>query len=305
MSLPSSPPWPRESILAAARAMAGGAGFAPALLAALTSPHADSRQVVAAIHNAPGIALRVLKVANSAFYGHSGRVDALDRAVQVLGLDAVRTMASAACLDRVLPGADSAGGGPRAADLLNHSLATAVLARDLALLLLPERCADAFLAGLLHDLGYRMVQRLAGAPAGGCAGTGLLGRAQERAQEQAHDSGHHGEHDGATIARLWHGPCAALVFESWSLPGWLVGVVACHHRPADAAAELGTELGALTRIVAAAEHLAEASGHGLAEEPLSEEPWPLPELERDSPALTALRQQLPRSLAALNLALAC
>ena len=301
MSLPSSPPWPRESILAAARAMAGGAGFAPALLAALTSPHADSRQVVAAIHNAPGIALRVLKVANSAFYGHSGRVDALDRAVQVLGLDAVRTMASAACLDRVLPGADSAGGGPTAADLLNHSLATAVLARDLALLLLPERCADAFLAGLLHDLGYRMVQRLAGAPTGGCAGTGLLGRAQER----AHDSGHPGEPDGATIARLWHGPCAALVFESWNLPGWLVGVVACHHRPADAAAELGTELGALTRIVAAAEHLAEASGHGLAVEPLSEEPWPLPELERDSPALTALCQQWPRSLATLNLALAC
>jgi HD-like signal output (HDOD) protein len=301
MSLPSSAPWPRESILTAARAMAGGAGFAPALLAALTSPHADARRVVAAIHNAPSIALRVLKVANSAFYGHAGRVDALDRAVLVLGLDAVRTMASAACLDRVLPGADLAGGGPTASDLLNHSLATAVLARDLALLLLPERSADAFLAGLLHDLGYRVVQRLAGAPMGGCAGTGLRGHAQER----AHDSGDHGEHDGATIARLWHGPCAALVFESWNLPGWLVGVVACHHRPADAAAELGTELGALTRIVAAAEHLAEASGHGLAVEPLSEEPWPLPELERDSPALTALCQQWPRSLATLNLALAC
>ena len=84
-----------------------------------------------------------------------------------------------------------------------------------------------------------------------------------------------------------------------------MGVVACHDRPADAAAELGTELGALTRIVAAAEHLAEASGHGLAVEPLSEEPWPLPELERDSPALTALRQQWPQSLTALNLALAC
>ena len=83
MSLPSSPPWPRESILAAARAMAGGAGFAPALLAALTSPHADSRQVVAAIHNAPGIALRVLKVANSAFYGCSGRVDALPHKIEI------------------------------------------------------------------------------------------------------------------------------------------------------------------------------------------------------------------------------
>lgn len=297
MSLPSSPPWPRESILAAARAMAGGAGFAPALLAALTSPHADSRQVVAAIHNAPGIALRVLKVANSAFYGCSGRVDALERAVQMLGLDAVRTMASAACLDRVLPGADLAGGGPSAADLLNHSLATAVLARDLAMLLLPERSADAFLAGLLHDLGYRVVQRLAGAPMGGRAAAGHRGGAPDRSPDCPPE--------GATTAQRWHGPCAALVFDSWNLPGWLAGVVACHHRPADAALELGPELGALTRIVAAAEHLAESSGHGLAVEPLSGEPWPLPELEPDSAALTALRQQWPQSLAALNLALAC
>ena len=158
MSLPFSLPWSWETILAAARAMAGGGGFAPTLLAALASPHADSRHVVAAIHSAPGIALRVLKVANSAFYGRAGQVDTLDRAVQVLGLDAVRSMASAACLDRVMPGADLAG-GPSAAELQNHSLASAVLARDLALLLMPERAADAFLAGLLHDLGYRVVQR--------------------------------------------------------------------------------------------------------------------------------------------------
>ena len=242
------------------------------------------------------LALRVLKVANSAFYGCSGRVDALERAVQMLGLDAVRTMASAACLDRVLPGADSAGGGPSAADLLNHSLATAVLARDLAMLLLPERSADAFLAGLLHDLGYRVVQRLAGAPMAAAAAS-LRGGAPDGAPG--------GEPEGATTARQWHGPCAALVFDSWNLPGWLAGVVAFHHRPADAAGELGPELGVLTRIVAAAEHLAESSGHGLAVEPLSEEPWPLPELEPDSAALTTLRQQWPQSLAALNLALAC
>lgn len=280
MSLLSSLPWRQELILAAARSMAGGAGSAPALLAALASPDADARRVVAAIHVAPGIALRVLKVANSAFYGRAGRVDTLDRAVQVLGLDAVRTMASAACLDRVMPGVDSAS-GPSAPELLNHSLATAVLARDLALLRLPERSADAFLAGLLHDLGYRVVQRLAGAAVGEAARSGTQ--------------------DDATIARLWHGPCAELVFDSWSLPDWLARVVACHHRPADA----GPALESLTRIVAAADHLADEAGHGLAWEDLADEPWPLPELDPDSPALQALRRQVPQSLAALNLALAC
>ncbi len=276
--------------------MAGGAGFAPTLLAALALPHADSRRVVAAIHNAPGVALRVLKVANSAFYGRAGQVDTLDRAVQVLGLDAVRTMASAACLDRVMPGTDSSGGGPSAADLLNHSLATAVLARDLAQMLLPGRAADAFLAGLLHDLGYRVVQQLAGPHAEKCAGTGAAADAADGAAEGAAD----GAANRAALAFRWHGPCAALVFDSWNLPDWLARVVASHHRPADA----GPEHEPLTRIVAAAEQWADASGHGLALEPLSDAPWPLPDVDPDSPALQALRQQWPQSLAALKLALA-
>jgi HD-like signal output (HDOD) protein len=258
--------------------MAGGAGTVPALLATLMSPDADPRKVVAAIHNAPGIALRVLKVANSAFYGRVGRVDTMDRAVQVLGLDVVRTMASAACLDRVMPGSDG-NGGPSSVNLLNHSLATAVLARDLALLLLPERSADAFLAGLLHDLGYRVVQRLIASDAQGGSAPAA---------------------DAATLARRWHGACAALVFHSWNLPDWLARVVAFHHEPAGA----GAEHERLTRIVAAAEHLADASGHGLALDELSDEPWPLPELVPDGPAVTELRQRWPQSLAALNLALA-
>jgi putative nucleotidyltransferase with HDIG domain len=101
----------------------------------------------------PALAARVLKVANSAFYG-SRSITSIDRALTVLGAVAVAGIAMVARFD-----ANLAPQSPRASEfraLRRHSLMTAVAAKALA-----ARAENsqwdreaAFVVGLLHDLGW-------------------------------------------------------------------------------------------------------------------------------------------------------
>lgn len=95
--------------------------------------------------------LRVLRVANSAFYGQARKVGSIDRAVAVLGIDGVRVIAAAACLDHTLPRTPATR--ELSAALHRHSLCCGVSARILARAVAPEFTGEAFIAGLLHDIG--------------------------------------------------------------------------------------------------------------------------------------------------------
>ena len=131
--------------------LAGGTVTASRLLATACSPEADLRQLRRLIEADPGLMLRVLRVANSAFYGQPRKIGSIDRAVTVLGIDGVRVIAAAACLDHALPRAPATR--ELSAALHRHSLCCGVAARIMARTLAPEHTGEAFIAGLLHDIG--------------------------------------------------------------------------------------------------------------------------------------------------------
>src|SRR5262245_4441457 len=62
----------------------GGAQTAHRILAALCDPTLGSREVADIVQREPGLSARVLKVANSAYYGFSRNVATLERALIVL-----------------------------------------------------------------------------------------------------------------------------------------------------------------------------------------------------------------------------
>src|SRR5882724_6893440 len=66
------------------------------------STAADLRQVVS--HD-PALVTRILKVVNSSFYGLSGQVSSIERAIVLLGLNAVKNTAVAASLGQMFRGA--------------------------------------------------------------------------------------------------------------------------------------------------------------------------------------------------------
>lgn len=190
------------------------------ILAALCDSNLDSRQVAEIIQREPGLSARVLKVANSAFYGSSRHIATLDRALVLLGLDAVRGIAAAACLDRsVARRSPQAAISPRA--LTHHCVASAFAAESLT-----KRCGrsapEAFMAALLHDFGVPVQERLDSA---GVVKLMSALQADAAAEPAALE---------AQLVQVSHFRCAEVVFEHWNLPPTIVRAVCHHDNPAQA-----------------------------------------------------------------------
>lgn len=120
------------------------------LLASFGHEEIESGYLVSKIEQDQGLAARVLRVANSAFYGLSSSVSAVNEAVVVLGFNTVRSLAMAAGIVKLFPSSTE--------DRLDrlafwqHAIGTGICARVLAEHLGHDP-RSAFSAGLLHDIG--------------------------------------------------------------------------------------------------------------------------------------------------------
>ena len=242
-----------QQILEAATAvgvLGAGQGLIPLIMAKLCDPDATAHDVAHVIGQEPGLAARVLRVANSAYYGASGSVATLERAFVLLGVDAVRGIAAAACLNRTTIRAIQHS-PIRPAEMLTHAVAVACAAEALARASHRALAAEAFIAGLLHDFGVTLQLHVDRA--------GLLDVVNVLRSEP-----HRSPRDvEQCVGAVGHERCAALVFTGWNLPASLVAAVGNHHQP-DAAPAPSRRLAALVHV---ADRLSLATGHGYALEP--------------------------------------
>jgi HD-like signal output (HDOD) protein len=115
-------------------------------------PTSTAQDLHNVISNDPALCSRILKVVNSAFYGLPRQIGSINRAIVLLGLNAVKNIAIAASLSKLFRGGDLCQHFS-ARNLWIHSIATATASKvlcDQLRLGLPD---EAFLAGLMHDLG--------------------------------------------------------------------------------------------------------------------------------------------------------
>lgn len=137
---------------------------------ALQNPTTSPNDVAAIIKKDTAMSAKMLQLVNSAFFGLRQRITTPDQAVLYLGLDTVKALALSA---RVFAQFDTSRVPSFSIEALsNHSLATGLLAqRIVEAENQPSVASDAFLAGLLHDIGklilvatlseqYEMVLRL-------------------------------------------------------------------------------------------------------------------------------------------------
>lgn len=99
-----------------------------------------------------GLTAGILKLANSSFYGHRRRVTTASEAVVLLGFAAVKSLAISSHGSRLMTAPLPAYGLSRG-ELWRHSLAVAFTARRLAVEVQLAPVEQAFVAGLLHDIG--------------------------------------------------------------------------------------------------------------------------------------------------------
>jgi putative nucleotidyltransferase with HDIG domain len=204
---------------------------------ALRRADVSSDDVVAIVSRDPALSVTALRLANSPFYGVSGRVATLRDAVQILGLQtltgAVTTAAVMASFDR-----DACTGFDF--DIAwRHAIATAFCAQLLAELRDIDSLS-AYTAGLLHDIGRLALathfpQELAQAIAWGRRNDVLPHLAERE------------------VLGVDHQQAGAMLAAHWRLPPSIVEMVACHHD----AEEKGR--GSLFDVV----HVADAITHAL------------------------------------------
>ena len=113
----------------------------------------DPRELVHALDHDPVLTVKILKVANSAYFGVATRIASIKHAVVYLGLNTVKHIAVTVASIGVMPRTNSAGLDMDS--FLSHALATAVITRNLARQnrVSPVHIQEHFVAGLLHDIG--------------------------------------------------------------------------------------------------------------------------------------------------------
>lgn len=109
-----------------------------------------SRSLAKLINQDPSLTAKLLKLANSAYYGLMRQVTTMEKAVTVLGLNTVQSLALAISVYKLFrnksPAFDYEG-------LWLHSLGCAVAAKNLMLAATPRLAEQAFVCGVIHDVG--------------------------------------------------------------------------------------------------------------------------------------------------------
>ncbi len=122
------------------------------IITTVEDPKSSAAQLHRIVAHDPALVTRILKVVNSAFYGLPGQIASIDRAIVLLGLNAIKNIAVAASLGQLFRGVKLCDGFT-AKDLWAHCIAVAVTSRELAREMKLPIVDEAFLGGMIHDIG--------------------------------------------------------------------------------------------------------------------------------------------------------
>jgi len=186
----------------------------------------------------PAISLKLLRIANSASRGLSQPVTSVERAIRLLGLEAVK---SAILSIQVLDIMKSSGKHNKDRELWIHSLAVATMCRFIAEKTAAADPEVAFAVGLLHDMGKIALASSADVGYLECVGD------IEEAEEPLLDA-------EKRIFGFHHTEAGKILAEKWGLSELLINCIWLHHQPIDTVDAPGAST-AFIRLLTAADIL--------------------------------------------------
>jgi HD-like signal output (HDOD) protein/ActR/RegA family two-component response regulator len=216
------------------RSVIGGLDFLPslpatysALQAELEGGQARQERIEAVLARDPGLAAKLLQIANSAYFQRAREIRSVWQAVSFLGYDVVRTLALSFGIGTQFK-LQKIGDVP-IEELIGHGLAVGSVARAIARAehLDAQTVEDCFSAGILHDLGILI----------------LADNFAERYTPVVDAVRHHKVTLHAVERAAFgvsHADVAAYLLGTWGLPDSLVRAVADHHEPTSGNERLDT-----------------------------------------------------------------
>jgi HD-like signal output (HDOD) protein len=167
---------------------------------------------------------RLLKRANASYYEHQREISTVNMAIAVLGVDVVKDIVLRLSVFDTFKGAGPAATGFDAVKFWEHSAACGVAARMLSKNSASRYAGEAFVAGLLHDMGKMMLNRYFGAE---------LVEVLKTAENENYDL----DMAESEILGVGHGYVGSWLAENWNLPPIICDAVKYHHAPWDAKVE--------------------------------------------------------------------
>jgi len=195
-------------------------GVATKLLLTTVEEQTDAAKIARIIESDQALVARILRLVNSPAYGFSGRVTTVANGVSLLGFSAVRSLVLSLTLADVFPHAHDPKSPFDRVAFWKHSLGCAVCAELIAEKTASDYAPEAFIAGLIHDIGKLALDVCAHDDFMKCVRT-----AQERGTYLVEVERELLDTDHANIGK-W-------VAEQWGLPEKYVEAVWLHHQPVE------------------------------------------------------------------------
>ncbi|HOJ32933.1 MAG TPA: HDOD domain-containing protein [Candidatus Hydrogenedentes bacterium] len=196
----------------------------------MSKPDVSLAEVSKVVSTDPSIALKTLRLVNSALYGLRNKVVSVDHAVAMLGLDVIRNLVlTATVFDTFKRGSEC---------LLTHSVACGVALRAVAIetnFVNPSDIDGVFVFGLLHDVGKIIFHE-------------FLPEETTKAEEVSRERQIPMFQAEREIIGCDHAEMGARLALTWQLPDELVHAVGYHHFPSSCKDEKARQRAAMLSI---------------------------------------------------------
>lgn len=190
------------------------------LLQEINAPDPSIKRIGNIINNDLGMTAKILQIINSAFFGLPHRVNSVDQAVALLGLDTLRALVLHVNIFSSFPSGRTVVSS--ISSLRDHSLLVGCLAK---MILQQEQVQKEFtekamLAGILHDIGYLLLAQMPD-----------ISRQVIQMSREHNCSLVEAEY---MVTGISHAESGAYLLGIWGFEEELVETIAFHHQPSQA-----------------------------------------------------------------------
>lgn len=218
-------------------------GSAARISTLLNDINVSSRNLTEAISYDPILTARILRLANSPIYSLQKNVTTLRHAIDAVGMNAIYEILIIGLTTDSF--AKEIRNSEKGRKIWEHSLAVALLSRELGQILGLRGTEEAFICGLLHDIGKILLLRNS---------FHVYSILLEENKENRMLNGE------LMTFGYTHAQVGSLVANRWDLPEGVCHTILNHHNPSQA-----EQFQVIAHLISAADALANAHGYGVRE----------------------------------------
>lgn len=209
------------------------------------------------INKDPALTSKLLRLVNSAFYGLSQKISTVSHGIMIIGFKGIRNMALGLSVMKMGSNVQDDKSSLTIKEFWRHSLATATASRILATKLNMKEPEEAFVAGLIHDIGKLIFMEHYSNYY-----NDILNKAKEVQKELSAIE--------KIVFGLDHAYLGGIIASQWKLPKILSNALEKHHNPNYSSSEKRDE-DKMVYVVRAGNNIAKISQMGWSGNPKVDE----------------------------------